>query len=89
MLRSLKYIEISLSDQAPGAETPSKVCVWTNESSAGSIYLKLLSIQSIGKCVICMDSRIYLQPSGPGHPDGVQPLGVIDCILFMLWLLHI
>ena len=88
MLKSFKCIETSLSDQTQDVETLSKVCVWTNESSAGSIYLKLLSIQSIGKCVICMDSRIYLQPSGPGHPDGVQPLSVIDCILFMLWLLH-
>ena len=37
MLRSFKCIEISLSDQTPGAETLSKVCVWTNESSAGSV----------------------------------------------------
>ena len=37
MLRSIKCIEISLSDQTPGAETLSKVCVWTNESSAGSV----------------------------------------------------
>ena len=34
ILRSFKCIEISLLDQTPGAETPSKVCVWTNESRA-------------------------------------------------------
>ena len=34
MLRSFKCIEISLSDQTPGAETLSKVCVLTNESRA-------------------------------------------------------
>ena len=37
MLRSFQCFEISLSDQTPGAETLSKVCVWTNESSAGSV----------------------------------------------------
>ena len=35
--KKLKCIEISLSEQTPGAETLSKVCVWTNESSAGSV----------------------------------------------------
>ena len=37
MLRSFQCFEISLSDQTPGVETLSKVCVWTNESSAGSV----------------------------------------------------
>ena len=74
MLRSFKCIEISLSDQTPGAETLSKVCVWTNESLAGSVlcshwsHWKLLRIQSIGKCVIYIHSRICPQPnSEPTH----------------------
>ena len=37
MLRSFKCIEISLADQTQGAETLSKICVWTNENSAGSV----------------------------------------------------
>ena len=35
--RSLKCIEIPQTEQTPGPETLSKVAVWTNQSSAGSV----------------------------------------------------
>ena len=52
MLRSFKYFEIFLTEQSPGPETLSKLCVWTNESRAQNqlnLYNCLLTCHTIVK----------------------------------------
>ena len=58
MLRIFKCIEISLSDQTPGASLK-----FVSGPMRDQLVLCSASIQSIGKCVKYIQSRICPQPT--------------------------